>query len=435
MKLRQILIAAIIMLFGLVLRLHNYAVYPQRGATSDEYSYSFQGVSLFTVGVPISWSAMSAYKNRYDLTIEHIYFPMVWPYFDHTPLNGIVVGGWAVLFGENTFEKITLPTIRIVPIALSVLSSVFVWLLAFRLYGAYVASWSLLLYSIVTTFVMNGRVVLAENLLTPFMLAAVYGFSVWQKKLTEGKVLVLGLLSGLALWTKELGISVWLTLTALFVHDRVQLRFVRLLVFCGIFAVSSYLLYGAYFGWETLFDILGLQSKRPIGPRTLLYIITTPVIVNKVYIDGWYLLGFVALAVSFLDFSKNKFIIVPSLTYILLLISSLNQEGEMGWYIIPLFPFLAISTARLIQLSLTTKRWLVFLVLSFIGQYLIQYGFEESFGLVTHQYRVLLALLYGPFIVAFIFRREKLIHRLTCGYYALFVLLTAYETYTYIHPA
>ena len=89
----QILLMICVLFAGLLLRLNNYSVYPQRGATSDEYSYSFLGVSLLTKHVPISWSAVSAYKNRSDLTIKNLYFPIVSPYFDHPPLNGLLVGG------------------------------------------------------------------------------------------------------------------------------------------------------------------------------------------------------------------------------------------------------------------------------------------------------------------------------------------------------
>ncbi len=75
----RILLVVLILLVGLILRLHNYSVYPQRGATSDEYSYSFLGVSLLTKGVPVSWSAVSAYKHRSDLTIKNINFPSAGP--------------------------------------------------------------------------------------------------------------------------------------------------------------------------------------------------------------------------------------------------------------------------------------------------------------------------------------------------------------------
>src|SRR3989344_3403790 len=118
----QKLFVGAILVLGIILRFHNYDVYPQRGATSDEYTYSFLGQSLLTKGVPISWSYFDAYKNREDLTIDKLYFPIVWPYFDHPPLNGLVVALWAIARGETTFEQIQLSTIRLVPIALTTIS-------------------------------------------------------------------------------------------------------------------------------------------------------------------------------------------------------------------------------------------------------------------------------------------------------------------------
>ena len=75
MKWRYIFIACIVLL-GFFLKLHNYTVYPQRGATSDEYTYSFLGLSLLTKHIPISWSYFSAYKHREDLTIKVFIFPL-----------------------------------------------------------------------------------------------------------------------------------------------------------------------------------------------------------------------------------------------------------------------------------------------------------------------------------------------------------------------
>src|SRR5258708_39769402 len=98
-------IVIFILFIGLILRLHNYALYPQRGASSDEYTYSFLGISLLTKGVPESWSNLTAYKNKYDLTVRKLYFPMIYPYYDHPPLNGLLVLGWSILNGKTKFEN------------------------------------------------------------------------------------------------------------------------------------------------------------------------------------------------------------------------------------------------------------------------------------------------------------------------------------------
>src|SRR3989339_101946 len=108
----KILLVILIVFMSIILRLHNYEKYPQRGATSDEYTYSFLGMSLLKERVPISWSAFPAYKNIQHLTIRNLYFPIVYPYFDHPPLSGFLTGGLSLLVGQNTFEKVDLKTIR-----------------------------------------------------------------------------------------------------------------------------------------------------------------------------------------------------------------------------------------------------------------------------------------------------------------------------------
>lgn len=431
----QIFLVVFVLFVGLILRLHNYSMYPQRGATSDEYSYSFLGVSLLTKHVPISWSAISAYKHRSDLTIKNLYFPIVYPYFDHPPLNGLLVGGWALIFGQDTFSKIELQTIRLVPIFLSMVSSVIVFILGFRLYSFKTGIWALLIYSTTVIFVMNGRVVLAENLLTPLLLGTVYLFYNFRKNMTFKKTIVMGILCGLAFWTKELGIAVLLSMIYLFIAEKIKIKFTLGLIITSLFFVLLYLLYGAYFDWEVFKAVVSIQSGRVVGPETLLYVTSTPIIINKLYYDGWYFLGFISFFLSFSDYRKYRFLLVPAFTYFLLMIFSLTQRGEMGWYLIPLFPFMALFTANLLVEGLEKKNWSIFLLLILVGLYEVQYLFRANFGLTSMQFRMILILMFCPFLLAYVFKKEQLFARLGNAAFYLLIFGNILLTYNYIHPA
>lgn len=431
----QIFLVIFVLFVGLILRLHNYSVYPQRGATSDEYSYSFLGVSLLTKHIPISWSAISAYKNRSDLTIKNLYFPIVYPYFDHPPLNGLLVGSWALLFGQNTFSKIELETIRLIPILLSTVSSIFVFMLGFRLYGFKTGLWALLIYSTTVIFVMNGRVVLAENLLTPILLETVYLFYFFRTNMNFKMTLIIGILSGLAFWTKELGIAVLLSMAYLFIVEKVKIRFTLGLIATALFFVLLYVLYGAYFDWNVFKTVVSIQSNRVVGPETLLYVISTPIIVNKLYYDGWYLLGFVSFFLSFLDYRKYRFLLIPAFIYFFLMIFSLTERGEMGWYLIPLFPFMALFTANFLVEGLEKKNWSIFLLLIFVGLYEVQYIFRANFGLTPTQFRIILIMIFCPFLLSHVFKKEDLSAKLGNTAFYIFILGNTFLTYNYIHPA
>lgn len=430
---RQLLILTILLL-GLVLRLHNYEKYPQRGATSDEYTYSFLGLSLLTKGIPISWSHFSGYRNRQDVTIDNIFFPIVWPYFDHPPLNGIFVGGWALLQGERKFENLTLSTIRLVPIAFSMLSTVLLFLLAYQLYQRPIAIWAMAIYATVTIFVIQGRVVLAENLLSVLFLLALYLYVRWRKEFTWVRSTSVGILCGLSLWTKEAGITVYLSLLVLATILRTTGPFRRIVSLITLLFIAIYVLYGWIYDWQTFITILTTQSVRDIGPATLNYLLSTPIIVNKIYYDGWYFFGFLSLAFLLIQWKKHVALTVPTLIYFLFLLVTLTQNQQIGWYVVPLFPFMAIATAVVLYEAITKRTWTFFLFLLLVGLPQIHHVYEEQFGLSPSAYRILFVTLMAPSLFAALFRKDTLFTTLGYAYFIFFLLLTSYLSLTYVHP-
>ena len=430
------LITLVFVLFlGVILKLHNYSIYPQRGATSDEYSYSFQGVSLLTKGIPVSWSAFTEYKKLRNLTINRLYFPIVYPYFDHTPLNGIVTGAWAIAFGENTFEKIQLKTIRIVPIILSTISSFLLFLIGYKLFNYKTAIWALLIYVTTTIFAIHGRVVLAENLITPLLLGSIYAFIKFYKRINFKKTLFLGIFAGLMFWTKELGIVGFFSLLYLFISEKIKTKYTLILIATFLFSVGLYVAYGIHFDAEVFWEILLRQSDRNIGPDTFLYIISNPIIVNKFYNDGWYFFGFFAFFTSFASYKDNKFILVPATIYFLLLLSALTQKGEMGWYVIPLFPFMSLFIAKFLAGQVQKVGFGIFPLLIFVGLYVTKYGYEANFGLTPFQFRAALIILFLPIILTVIFKKEKAYKFLSNFWFYAFIVINIFLTYNYIHPA
>ena len=431
----KITLVIFILLLGLILRLHNYSVYPQRGASSDEYTYSFLGISLLTKHIPISWSAFTAYKNLQHLTIDKLYFPIVYPYFDHPPFAGIIVGGWSILFGEDTFIEVNLKTVRLVPIFLSTVSQILVFLLAWKIFNFKTGVWALLIYSTTAIFAISSRVVFAENVLTPLMLLAIYLFYILNKKITLIKTTIISILCGLSFWTKELGIVTFLTMLYFFISYKIKSKFLLILITISTLIILSYGLYGMYFDWEVFRKIISLQSDRDIGPKTLQYLISTPIIVNKVYFDGWYLFGIICFFLSFLDYSKNKILLIPSLIYFILLIFSLTEQGEMGWYMIPMFPFMAIFSARFLVESLTKQSVFIILMMLTVGFYNIYYLYEEPFGLTPLIFRLLIFVMFGPFILALLFNKKRIFRSLGNIWFYIFIVSNAILTYNYIHPA
>jgi len=430
-------IVILILILGFLLRINNYTANPPRGASSDEYTYSFLGMSILKTGVPTSWSYFPQYSehaHNFDLTIDHIYFPMVTPYFDHPPLFGILVGGWALLNGETTFDSITLGTIRQIPILLGMITSILVYLLALRIYGKKTAIWSLLIYSTATIFVMETRTVFAENLFTPLLLLSILTVSSINKHISYKRVITLGIIAGASFWVKELGIVVFLSVISLLLMQKVKFKMLVILTSIFIFSGLCYMLYGYLYNWELFKSIVFVQSAREIGPHTLYSLFFNPIVVNKQYMDGWYLLGFVSFFSSFTNFDKNRLLLIPAFVYFFLCLFFLTSKAEMGWYMIPLFPFFAIFSARQLIESIQNKGWYIFVVTLFIGMFAIQYRIEPKYGLSEIGFRVLLVLLFAPLFITGILKKEKLFTLFSNWWFYLLIFATALITYRYIHP-
>lgn len=429
---RNTLFIIFILCVGLFLKLDHYSEYPQRGATSDEYTYAFLGLSLLNSGVPSSWSHFSAYTNRYDLTINGTYFPMVSPYFDHPPLFGLLVGSWAKLSGEQTFSKVTLATIRLVPIILSTITAILIYLLTRHLYGNSTALLASVIYSSVTIFVMHHRVVLAENLLSPLFLGAMYAYERWKKTITLRRIVTLGIFSGAAFWTKETGIVVFVSLLIFLLLRKAKRKLLVVFVVTFFLFLTGYAAYGHAYDSVLFWKIISLQSVRDIGPQTLWYLLSTPVIVNKVYQDGWYFFGMLSLF-TLLRERRYRPITIPFISYFLLLIISLTKEGQSGWYLIPLFPFMAMASAVTIEESIAEKSWFFVVFLVVVGMFLVEQLFIPSFGLAPIQFRFLIGILLFPII--FLLQNRKRVFSLTAWLWVrIFLLATVVVTLAYRHP-
>lgn len=431
----KIMTIAVVLFIELILLLHNYASYPQRGATSDEYTYAFLGQSLITKHMPVSWSFFGDYTNKFNLTIRGIFFPMVYPYFDHPPLFGLLVGGWALLNGQSAYQEVQLSTIRVIPIVLYMISSLLLFFIAKKLYGYKTALFSLLIYGTTTTFIVQGRVVLAENLLTPLILLGIFLYLAYRKTMRVYQVVLLGLVAGLAYWAKETGIIVVLTLLLIFVFDKIKRKNIFIFSAVSLIFILLYVLYGLYYNGALFFAIQTIQSSRPIGPETFPFIISTPIIINKIYQDGWYLFGFFALFNMLINYKKNIFVAVPTLVYLLIMVTSLTKEGMSGWYMIPLFPFMALSISHLLVSGIKEKNWVVFLLFFFVGLSEIKYLVAENFGLVNSEFRVMIAVLFIPLLAFSFFKKEHIFNFVSEFWFYFLILGNIIITYTYIHPS
>lgn len=433
----KILVIFLIFLLGFFLRFHNFAIYPQRGATHDEFAFAFLGISFLQKGIPSSWSNIPVYQDRYYLKANDTRYSIVTPYFDHPPLFGLLTGGFALLNGEREFSKVKLSTIRLVPVILGSFSIVLLFILCQSLYGFKTAVISSLVFATVPTYAISSRMSLAENLLIPQILLALILFEKLLKEERKNLVYLLGFLAGLAFLTKFVGLFVWLTLLLLFLYEPRARKHILPFSVITFLVGSVYFLYGFALDKTLFLKILSFQGAREVGPFSFLNLFLTPAIVNKIFVDGWVYFGWFALIILAYRSKENIKVVLPAFCYLLVFVLTVNQGDLHSWYNYPFYPFLAIASGKLIGEMLKKPSFLNIIFLLTAGLSAVNLTYFNTLGLSPTFFRILVLLFFLPFFFeAFRIKRlDHLVRRPFIFYLVILFFLNIVSVISFVHPA
>lgn len=414
-----------IILLGNKLRTFSYAAVPHAGEVADEYAWGWLGLSLIINKYPESWSLNSyqdmVYKKInvdfiYDKNPETKSFAIIKPSFDNPPLFGLITGGYAYLKGIRDFEQASVAILRRPMLKIALISTVLIFILASRFYGYGVGLLSAALYSVIPTMVISSRLALIENGYTPLFLAGLILADIYFKKRKKLIWILAVFLASLAILFKLSAISICLTLfiLALFYGSKDK-KFLTYSVVAGItFALVTFIIYGALIDWPVFVSTFLQNSQRfyGAGSEILLQIITqSRITTNRFFTDGWIAFGWISLMlVTFTEWKKTKggvYLTVSVLTYLTILIVFGGES--YGWYKYPLFPFLAIAIARIIQKIFESPNLLILITLA-----LLPFGssVHRLVGFVEFQKYSIFLKLFSIFVFLFftlsIFLKKKI---------------------------
>ncbi len=430
----------LVFLLSLWLRFDHLDQFPQKGATHDEFAFAFLGQSLWQDHLPTAWSNLPVYlfpQDKYYLSANDTVYTIVRPYLDHPPLFGILSGGWALLHGEKEFWQVGLSTIRFISAILGSFSVVLLFKLAKDLYGFKTALVSSMVLATVPTYVISSRMSLAENLLIPITLTSLIVFEKLKKEENRYLVFFLGLLAGLAFLTKFVGIFVFLTLLVLFWVQPKLRKYLILFTPVAVLVGSLYFLYGFVLNPSLFWRVLTFQGSRQIGPMSFFNLFTTPLIVNKVFIDGWVYFGWFALVILLSRKEKDLSLSVPVLVYLFLFILTVDQNDPHGWYAYPFYPFLALASGKLVSEMIDRSSVLAIVFLFTAGLSAIELAYFNFFGFSPLLFRILLLLFFLPFLPCLfkIKRTELLLRPLLIFYLLIIFFLNVVSVLNFVHPA
>lgn len=409
-----------ILLLALILRLHNFAQFPIAGETSDERAWTMLGASLIQTQRPSSWSYFGAYE-KFGAIISNKLEPVVSPALDHPPLFALIPG-MAHSMGAGWEQMPSIKRIRFPMIFLGVINVYLLYLVAVKLFkNRKLALLAGLIYASAPVFVFASRLVIAENLLITWMLLVIY---VNLTKIRK-KYIFLSLLSILAILTKFSGI---ILPTALFLYGLIQKdkKVLKSAVIGLITGVFLFFLYGAIYNLPLFLEIFFFQSSREIGLFTFHNrFFMHPAVVEKLFIDGWLILGFFA-SFLFMALEKNKkyFLIkILFLTNLLFILISVGQQTFHAWYDYLWHPLFAISLAYLFNFIYQKLDCLCFVLVYLLLLPVWQTLFLElDFKPSASAYRLIIACSLLPFL-AVILNKKKLAGRTMKIIFILFILV------------
>lgn len=412
------------------MRHDKFRTVPRHGATFDEFAWTWLGINLIQNHVPISWSPQPQYTNRKEIKYQGAAFLIVKPYLEHPPLFGLVAGSFAIINGAKDMYHVTLAEIRPLSLILGVISIFMVYLLTNEFYGREVAILSALLYATVPTIVIGSRIVQNENFLIPFWLLSLYlilkYLKTGKKKLRNFAAVIAGLLSLAKVPWLVVGLSLSMILS--FKNkwkDAFIVGATTLLIF------SLFIVYGFYFDKDLFINLWKLQAARyDISFSGFFSIFKDPLLVDRYYLDGWILFGWLSIIFLMRDLRKNFIILIPFIAYLITYIFGIPNEPSHGWYRYPFYPFLLISSAVIIREELRKVSFVSMLLILIVGLALLENTWQNLFGFSYIVYR--LFILLGTVPIIYYLWRNKSSSRLIPSWFVVFIMLNIVSVLIYI---
>lgn len=389
----------LIVFLGFILRSHDLNTWPRKGATFDEYAWTWQGISLIQNKVPTSWSYHPQYKNKEQIIYQQTNFIMVTPYLEHPPVFGLVAGSYALLNGVKDIYHVDIDKIRGLAIILGLFSIISVFLLTNELYGKKIALLSSFLYTIVPTVAIGSRIVQNENFFIPVWLLSLFlivRFIKTKKDIYRNSAAIL---CGLLALAKVPWLTAAFSIVIILIYfKKYKDSFKFLAIVIPLF--SLFFVYGFYFDKDVFLALWGLQLNRyDLGFSSIYALLQKPYLADRFYLDGWIYWGWFSFVILLAkNIKKHIFIIAATLAYFFVFLIAIPDEPGHGWYRYPFYPFLVISIALFIK-EYFAKNWvLTFLFLVFVGSSLLELTWVYKFGFSFMFFR-LIVLSWGLILI------------------------------------
>lgn len=347
----------LILALALVLRLHDYTSAPKPSDNVDELAWAWAGISLIQDHSPTSWSYLPAYGSTFTLREPDNgrLLPGVHHWLDHPPLFALLIGGFAWVVGERQYEQVSDFAIRLPVIALSLVTLLLCFLLGRRVLGAAPALLASTLFAVAPGAVLGSRLVESEALLAPMLLLALLLLHrILAQEGGRGPVVLLLLLCALAPLVKVPGASFG-PIVAVALASRGNWRLAGQAVAMSCLGLLAYASYGLAVDWRQFLAVVEAQSTRHSGLLSgYQFISSASGFSDSAQLhDGWWLLGWLALAVSAISRRARRADLLlawplAGFALTMMLVADPSLINRYGWYRFAVYPLAYLLAANLV---------------------------------------------------------------------------------------
>src|SRR5579859_5789455 len=220
----------------------------------DELAHIYDGLSLVDLGVPISWSSFEHTNTQWrkqeiripaatSLTNEKPVQTFINPWFDHPPFLAGIMGLYLHFLGYHFPDIPPALVYRLPMVLVSIGTLSLIFLLSAELFGFEAGVFSLVLAGFSPALIFGQRMVTGENLISFFLLAALYLY------MKRRPLVWVFLACVLAAWTKLTGLLI-LPILVVDLTLRKQWRTAAIYTAVTLFIVALlYASFGWHFGW------------------------------------------------------------------------------------------------------------------------------------------------------------------------------------------
>jgi 4-amino-4-deoxy-L-arabinose transferase-like glycosyltransferase len=346
------------LLGGLLLRLDEYRIVPWTAPNPDEWNWEWAGLSQLLGKPSTGWSLFwQVYPQAVRAAPPPPFNePLVHPYIDAPPLFSWIVGACSWLDGDRTLADVVHdPGPRLLGIALAIVAAGLAYLLGRKAIGVLPALVGLLFFATSPIPVVLGRLVAAEQLLAVLLLMAL--LAVYHLRREPGSRRWLALLLACCLiapGVKAPGLAIGAS-AVLLLAGRRQLWLAAFAAGATILGEVAVLAYTASLDWHTYLAEVQVRASQLSGFTGYRFITNTTGFDNQQAFDGWWLLGWLALA-ELIGRRRGDYdlLTVPAVVYLVVMLgTAAYYSSGYGWYRLTIMPIVYLAAGRFIWLAVS----------------------------------------------------------------------------------